>query len=305
MRRNIIVLALGILIGSALCCMSPREAAAKDTPESLEPPANQALLLAAHGAGVQIYECVASKADAAQFAWSLRGPEAQLHDDSGKTVGKHYAGPTWEANDGSTVVGEVVAHDESADAAAIPWLLLRAKSTSGHGLFGAVQSIQRLHTSGGKAPSSGCDQSHAGTESRVAYSADYVFYTAKPDSTSPLGVWKTFDDKTGNARAIVRIYEKDGKLFGKIEQSFTPGAESRVCAVCTDDRKNQPIIGLVIVRNMSPDGGEFSGGDILDPESGSVYHCKMHVEREGTRLIVRGYIGFSLLGRSQTWQRQS
>jgi uncharacterized protein (DUF2147 family) len=128
-------------------------------------------------------------------------------------------------------------------------------------------------------------------------------YSAEP--ASPIGVWKTFDDKTGSARAIVRIYEQDGKLFGRIEQSFTPGAETRVCAVCTDERKNQPILGLIIVRNMKPDGSEYAGGDILDPESGSVYRCKMHLEQSGTRLIVRGYIGFALLGRSQTWQRQS
>jgi len=121
----------------------------------------------------------------------------------------------------------------------------------------------------------------------------------------PIGVWKTFDDKTGNARALVRIYEQDGKLFGRIEQSFTPGAEHRVCAECTDDRKNQPIIGLVIIRNMKQSGNEYNGGDILDPESGSVYRCKMHLEQDGTRLILRGYIGFSLLGRSQIWQRQS
>lgn len=125
------------------------------------------------------------------------------------------------------------------------------------------------------------------------------------DSTSPVGVWKTFDDKSGNARAIVRIYEQDGKLFGRIEQSFVPGAEHRVCVPCTDERKNQPIIGLVIIRNIRPDGNEFAGGDILDPESGSVYRCKMHLEQGGTRLVLRGYIGFSLLGRTQTWQRQS
>jgi uncharacterized protein (DUF2147 family) len=123
------------------------------------------------------------------------------------------------------------------------------------------------------------------------------------DPDLPIGLWKTFDDKTGAARAIVRIYDEDGKLFGKIVSSFTPGAESRVCKVCTDERKDQPIVGLLIIRNMKRDGGEYDGGDILDPESGSVYRCKMHVE-DGTRLIVRGYIGISLLGRSQTWQRQ-
>jgi uncharacterized protein (DUF2147 family) len=93
-------------------------------------------------------------------------------------------------------------------------------------------------------------------------------------------------------------------LFGKIVQSFKPGAETRVCIACTDDRKNQPIIGLLIIRNMKPDGDEYDGGDILDPESGSVYHSTMHLQQDGARLVVRGYIGFPLLGRSQTWDRQ-
>ena len=124
------------------------------------------------------------------------------------------------------------------------------------------------------------------------------------DASSPIGLWKTFDDKTGSARAIVRIYEQDGKLFGKIERSFTPGAERRVCDVCADERKNQPIIGLIIIRNMKASDGEYSGGDILDPDSGSVYRCKLHLDHDGTRLVVRGFIGISLLGRTQYWQRQ-
>jgi uncharacterized protein (DUF2147 family) len=119
---------------------------------------------------------------------------------------------------------------------------------------------------------------------------------------SPVGRWKTFDDKSGAARAVVRIYEQGGLLFGKIEGSFTPGVEHRFCAVCTDERKNQPMLGLIIIRNMKHTDDEYSGGDILDPDTGSVYRCKMHVEG-GTRLVLRGYIGFSLLGRNQTWQR--
>jgi uncharacterized protein (DUF2147 family) len=125
------------------------------------------------------------------------------------------------------------------------------------------------------------------------------------DLTSPIGRWKTFDDKTGEARGIVRIYEQDGKFWGRLEQSFTPGAESRVCSVCTDERKNQPIVGLMIIRNVKFENGEYGGGDILDPDNGSVYKCKFHLEQGGTRLVVRGFIGFSLLGRSQTWQRQT
>ena len=125
------------------------------------------------------------------------------------------------------------------------------------------------------------------------------------DLKSPIGLWKTVDDKTGMPRAIVRIYAQDGIYFGRIERSFTPGAETRVCSVCTDERKNQPIIGLVIVRNMTKRDGVYGGGDILDPDTGAVYRCKFHLGKDGTVLVVRGFIGFSLLGRSQTWQRES
>jgi uncharacterized protein (DUF2147 family) len=125
------------------------------------------------------------------------------------------------------------------------------------------------------------------------------------DLQSPMGLWKTFDDKTGMPRALVRIYVQDEKYFGRIEQSFTPGAETRVCSACTDERRNQPIIGLLIIRNVSLRDGEYGGGDILDPENGSVYRCKFHLEKDGTILVVRGFIGISLLGRSQTWQRQN
>jgi uncharacterized protein (DUF2147 family) len=136
----------------------------------------------------------------------------------------------------------------------------------------------------------------AGTPAITAYAAG---------SQSPLGLWRTVDDKTGMPRALVRIYMQDGKYFGRIEQSFKPGAETRVCSECTDERRNQPIIGLLIIRNVALRDGEYAGGDILDPDNGSVYHCKFHLERDGTVLVVRGYIGISLLGRSQTWQRQN
>lgn len=125
------------------------------------------------------------------------------------------------------------------------------------------------------------------------------------DLQSPVGLWKTVDDKTGMPRAMVRIYVQGGKYFGRIEQSFTPGAGTRVCSVCTDERKNQPIIGLLIIRNVALRDGEYGGGDILDPDTGSVYRCKFHLQKDGTVLMVRGFIGISLLGRSQTWQRQS
>ena len=96
------------------------------------------------------------------------------------SIGKHYAGPTWESNDGSKVVGEVKAKDAGPNASAIPWLLLSAKSTTGDGVFSHTQSIQRLHTVGGKAPADGCNQTLLGKETRVPYKATYFFYVAKP-----------------------------------------------------------------------------------------------------------------------------
>jgi hypothetical protein len=149
-----------------------------EIPDALRPPVGQVLALAAHATGVQIYECKAVKDDPSQFSWTLKAPEADLKDQSGKSVAKHYAGPTWEASDGSKVMGELVAKHDAPVAGAIPWLLLRAKSTSGSGIFSAIASIQRLQTSGGSAPANGCDSSQAGKELRVPYSALYRFYKA-------------------------------------------------------------------------------------------------------------------------------
>ncbi|MFI5121094.1 MAG: DUF3455 domain-containing protein [Thermoanaerobaculia bacterium] len=149
-------------------------------PESLKVPATQVLALEAHASGVQIYECSASKADPTRFEWAFKAPEAELFDGHGKKIGKHYAGPTWESNDGSKVIGEVVAKDNGPDADAIPWLLLKAKATSGKGVFSQILSIQRLSTAGGKAPPAGCDKAQAGKEARIAYKARYTFFVAKP-----------------------------------------------------------------------------------------------------------------------------
>jgi uncharacterized protein (DUF2147 family) len=120
---------------------------------------------------------------------------------------------------------------------------------------------------------------------------------------TPVGRWKTIDDKTGNPKAIVRIYEDHGRLFGRIEQSLNPKA-GKFCDKCKDERKGQPIAGLVIMRGLTKRGQEYSGGDILDPDNGSVYRCKLRLEDQGKKLSVRGYLGFSLLGRSQTWIRE-
>jgi Protein of unknown function (DUF3455) len=148
-------------------------ASAQQVPKELRPPANEQLVLQVHAKGDQIYIC---KGDGAQFAWILKAPEAQLTDKNGKPFGKHFAGPSWEANDGSRVTGKAVANAPSPDADSIPWLLVTAASHSGEGVLARVTSIQRVNTKGGKAPASGCDAAHAGQEERASYSADYVFF---------------------------------------------------------------------------------------------------------------------------------
>ena len=157
-------------------CATSSSPAAAPLPDALRAPAPQTLVTEVRASGVQIYECKAAKEDAARYEWTLRAPEANLLAPKGRVIGKHYAGPTWESEDGSKVVGTVVAREGGPDATAIPWLLLRAASTTGPGIFADVKSIQRVHTVGGKAPADGCTATDAGKVLRVAYSADYRFY---------------------------------------------------------------------------------------------------------------------------------
>jgi len=126
--------------------------------------------------GVQIYECRAN-ATGGQ-GWVFVAPEAELFDGQGRPVGKHYAGPHWEAADGSKIVGAVKARSDAPDASAIPWLLLDAKSVGGDGRFAKVTSVQRINTVGGLAPTTQvCDAKALGAKSRVSYTADYVLLT--------------------------------------------------------------------------------------------------------------------------------
>jgi hypothetical protein len=147
-------------------------------PAAIQPPAGQSLLLRAHAVGAQVYVCRAGQQDPAGYDWVLKAPDAQLSNRSGKPIIKHFEGPTWQATDGSSVVGELVAKDTGPDPLAIPWLLLKAKSNSGAGLLGRTQSIQRIDTVGGRAPAGGCNATLAGSEVRVHYTADYLFYGA-------------------------------------------------------------------------------------------------------------------------------
>ena len=174
--RNGLAMA-GVAIAAVVAgCASTGARTAPTVPENLKAPENQKLSLETGASGVQIYECKTSKDNPARYEWVFKAPEAELFDTAGKKIGKHYAGPTWESDDGSKVVGEVKARDDGPDPNAIPWLLLSAKSTSGTGIFAKTASIQRVRTVGGKAPTDGCNQAQAGKEARVPYKAAYYFY---------------------------------------------------------------------------------------------------------------------------------
>jgi hypothetical protein len=148
-------------------------------PENLKPASGQSLKRIVPAKGVQIYECRASKGQPGAYEWAFVAPEAELFDTTGKPIGKHYAGPHWEAADGSKVVAKLIERADAPQAGAIPWLLLGAKSVGSEGAFSRVTSIQRVNTVGGVAPKAGCSQGNAGTPARVPYSADYYFFTAK------------------------------------------------------------------------------------------------------------------------------
>lgn len=118
-----------------------------------------------------------------------------------------------------------------------------------------------------------------------------------------IGLWTTIDDETGKARSVVEVFEKDGELQGKIIEVIGE-AESDVCTECEGELKDHPIVGLPFMWGLQKDGSKWDDGKILDPNNGKVYSSKLQVSEDGKTLEVRGYVGFSLLGRSQTWHRK-
>ena len=119
---------------------------------------------------------------------------------------------------------------------------------------------------------------------------------------SVLGNWKTIDDNTGEAKSIVKIYEQDGKVYGKIKEIFNKDKRDAVCIECEGVDKDKPVLGMVIIRGLEKDGDEYNGGKVLDPENGTFYKCYITLE-EPNKLKIRGYVGFSMFGRTQYWVR--
>ncbi|TPK81041.1 DUF3455 domain-containing protein [Mesorhizobium sp. B2-4-13] len=146
-------------------------AVAQGIAPKLVPPQGSTLLGRYTAKGVQIYVC---SANGSASEWTFKAPEARLVDAQGTPFAKHYAGPTWEANDGSKIVGKVLASEPAPKADAIPWLLLSTQSAATSGALTGVRFVQRVNTSGGAAPTGAC--STVGTERQVDYTADYIFY---------------------------------------------------------------------------------------------------------------------------------
>jgi uncharacterized protein (DUF2147 family) len=129
-------------------------------------------------------------------------------------------------------------------------------------------------------------------------------FTAVADELSPVGLWRTYDDRDGQAASLVRIEDRGGILEGRVIKILPrPGHPAdALCEKCDGARKNQPVTGMTILWGMKRDGDEYDGGQIMDPDNGKTYRCKMRLS--GDKLDVRGYLGISLFGRTQTWVRE-
>ena len=122
--------------------------------------------------------------------------------------------------------------------------------------------------------------------------------------TAPVtGTWVSIDDETGVEKSEITLYESEGKLYGKVKRLLLPEDQGKLCVNCKGAEKNKSIEGLVIVKGLSKDGETWTDGKIMDPANGKNYDCTISLENSNT-LKVRGYLGFSFLGRTQTWKRK-
>jgi hypothetical protein len=168
------LLQIAVLIGLVLQAFG-QSISRPEVPDKIKAPAGEEAVLMAHAIGLQIYVCQAGTDG--KLAWSLKAPEAELHDQQGAVIGRHFAGPTWKDNDGSEVKGKAVAKVDAPDSDSIPWLLVSVTGHSGDGVLSRVTSIQRIHTKGGQPPpAANCNSPKQNTEATSSYTADYYFY---------------------------------------------------------------------------------------------------------------------------------
>jgi hypothetical protein len=174
MNFKCVPVAITAILFSAASAM----AYATDVPAAIAVPAGNSVAMTALGAGDLTYECRVKAAMAGSFEWMFAGPNAVLYDQQKAAVGKYYAGPTWESNDGSKVTGKQLAVSPSNNVASIPLQLVQANPATGNGAMTGVTYIQRMNTKGGIAPPDACNADNVGAKKTVKYEADYVFYKA-------------------------------------------------------------------------------------------------------------------------------
>lgn len=162
----------------------PKAAPRPSVPDKIEAAPSELVVLRAHASGSQIYVCRLGAED--KPGWALKAPEAELQDQHGASIGRHYAGPTWRLDDGSEVTGKAIARVDSPDPDSIPWLLLSATGHSGSGVLTHISTIQRINTRGGQPPPpDGCNASKLNLEVKSAYTAEYYFYMTTKDFEWP------------------------------------------------------------------------------------------------------------------------
>ena len=140
--------------------------------------------------------------------------------------------------------------------------------------------------------------------SLLAFSILLTTSAFSADMASAVGNWVTIDDTTGKPRSVVRITKIGNELRGSIVKLMDPTKQNAICDQCKGKNKDKPIKGMIMMWGLKPAGAGWAGGAILDPSSGKVYKAKMSLTDAGKKLNVRGFIGFSFLGRTQTWNRQ-
>jgi hypothetical protein len=237
---------IGSLSGVASAQGMPTSAAT--IPDNLEPPADSVLLFALEARGVQIYVCEADPNDGTSFVWTFKAPQAELLNERGEVVGSHFAGPTWQGQDGSAVIGAVLERAAAPDAGAIPWLLLEAKDHNGSGAFATITHIQRLDTAGGVAPAEGCDEAHAGEEVRAPYEATYSFFY--PAMTATPGA-ATAAEQTGSV--TIRVFACPAQLSQSAGQEQPDQAALLAGCTSLDTPETAPTLRTL------PDGEPMAG----------------------------------------------
>lgn len=225
---------LGSLAGSATAQETP--ASQEKVPANLVPPASSVLLFELGARGEQIYACEADPDDATAFVWTFTAPQAELLNARGEVVGSHFAGPTWQGQDGSAVVGAVLERADAPETEAIPWLLLEATTHEGSGAFSTITHIQRLNTVGGIAPTEGCDEAHEGEEARMPYEATYAFY---------------YPAATGSV--TIRVFSCPAELRRSVGEE--PSDQAALLAACTPLESAEVAPTVYLLPDGEPEAG--------------------------------------------------